>query len=158
MKHETILDISITFKTCWTCLHDVFGTKAHVQRPLWKLFIRISWRQLPAGKKDTNFPCKPPWKRYQCRILDSITSSGPWKTKKRKYLNIAISKIIELPLWQWIWRVQYFANFTNLSEIRKFCTRNATLIWLTVKPIYIIFRSLVRTIWTCVRIPSIILI
>ena len=59
MKHETILDISITFsKTCWTCVHDVFGSKAHVESPLWQLFIRISWfldASYPGEKQTPTF-------------------------------------------------------------------------------------------------------
>ena len=41
------------------------------------------------------------------------------KNEKRKHLNIAVSKITELILRMWFFRVQYFANFKNLSKKRK---------------------------------------
>ena len=112
----------------------------------------ISWRQLPAWKRDTNISCKPPWKRYQCRTLDSITSSRPCKTK-----NVNISTLQSVKLSNYLYGNEFEGcNILRISQIcpkfAKCCTRNVTSAQLTVKPIYILFRRLARTIQTCVRI------
>ena len=71
MKHETILDISITFsKTCWTCVHDVFGSKAHVESPLWQLFIRISWFL------DASYPGKRQTPTFYVNFYENPASAG----------------------------------------------------------------------------------
>ena len=87
MKQETIFDISIKFsKTRYTffcpflpfpkvpmknlllsCVHDVPKSKAHVQRPLWQLFIRVSWfldANYP-GKRQTSTQC-PLYQLFIC--------------------------------------------------------------------------------------------
>ena len=53
----------------------------------------VSWRQLPGEKTDINILCKPLWKRYQCRLLGSITSSQPWKIKN---VNISTLQSVKL--------------------------------------------------------------
>ena len=150
MKHETILDISITFsKTGYTffCpfllfpkvpVRNLFKLRTwHFQvKSTWSTssltiiypHFLISWRQFPGEKTDTNILCEPLWKRYQCRLLDSITSSQPWKTK-----NVYISTL------RWVKLLNYFygyefegCNISRISQIcpklAKFCTRNITLV------------------------------
>ena len=88
----------------------------------------ISRSQLPAGKTDTNISYKPPRKRYQCRILDSITSSQPWKTKT---VNISILQSVKLLNCIYGNELER-CNISRISQIyRKFpkvCTRNITLV------------------------------
>ena len=88
----------------------------------------ISLRQLPGGKTDTNISCKPPWKRFECRILDSITSSQSWKTK-----NINISTLQSVKLLNYLYGNEFEGcNISRISQIcpkfAKFCTRNVTLV------------------------------
>ena len=121
----------------------------------------IYGRQLPGEKTDTNILCKPLWKRYQCGLLDSITSSQPWKNK-----NVNISTLQSVKLLNYFYGNEFEGcnisrTSQNLSKKRisricpknaKFCTRNITSVYLTVKSIYTIFRRSVKTIETCVRI------
>ena len=93
------------------------------------------------GKDTTNILCKTLWKRYQCRLFDSITSSQPWKTK-----NVNISKLQSVKLLNYFYRNEFEGcNISLISQIclkfPKFCTRNITLVYLTVKPIYIILKN-----------------
>ena len=146
MKHETILDISITFKTCWTCLHDVFGTKAHVQRSLSKCLFAFLDASYPREKETPTFYVNLHENATSVGYLTQLLLLDPEKRK-----NVNISTLQSVKLLNYLYGNEFEGcNILRISQIcpkfAKFCTRNVTLIWLTVKPIYIIFRSLVRTI------------
>ena len=84
MKHKTILDIGITFsKTCWTCLHDVFGSKTHSTSSLTIIYSHffISWCQLPAGKTDTNISCNLHENATSVGYLTQLLLLNPEKRK-----------------------------------------------------------------------------
>ena len=101
----------------------------------------ISWRQLPGEKTDTNILCKPLWKRYQCSLFDSIISSQPWKTK-----NVNISTLPSVKLLNYFYRNEFegckiLLIWQICLKFTKFCARNITLVYLTVKRIYIILKN-----------------
>ena len=133
MKHETILDISITFsktgytffcpflpfpkvpvkhllKLCTWCFR-VKRTCSKSSLTIIYLHFLISWRQLPGEKTDTNILCKSLLKRYQCRLLDPSTSSQPWKTKKVNFSTLQSVKLMNYS--------NEFEKY-NISRISKF--------------------------------------
>ena len=133
----------------------MFPSQKLVQRPLWQLLLAFFDFLTPVtGEKiDNNILWKTLWKRYQCGLLDSITSSQPWKTK-----NANISTLQSVKLLNYFYGNEFEGcNISRISQIcpkfAKFCTHNVTLVYLTVIPIYnIIFKRLFRKIETCVRI------
>ena len=132
MKHETILDISITFsKTCWTCVHDVSESKSIVQRPLWQLFIRISSfldASCTGGKQAPKFHVNLHENATSLGYLTRLLLLNP---EKRKNVIILTSQSVKL--LSYLYGNEFeVGNISRISQIcpqfAKFCNRNVTLV------------------------------
>ena len=132
MKQEKIFDISITFwktrytffcpflpfpkvpvknllKLCTWCSRVKSTCSTSSLTIIYSRFL-VSWRQLPGEKTDINILCKPLWKRYQYRLLGSITSSQPWKIK-----NVNISTLQSVKLQNYFYGNEF--EGCNISRI-----------------------------------------
>ena len=132
MKHETILDISITFsKTCWTCVHDVSESKSIVQRPLWQLFIRISSfldASCTGGKQAPTFHVNLHENATSVGYLTRLLLLNP---EKRKNVIILTSQSVKLLSYRYGNEFEV-GNISRISQIcpqfAKFFNRNVTLV------------------------------
>ena len=128
MKHETILDISITFsKACWTCVHDVSESKSIVQRPLWQLFIRISSFLDASCKGEKQTPT------FHVNLHENATIVGLLLLNPEKMKNVIILTSQSVKLLSYLYGNEFEGrNISRISQIcpkfAKFCSRNVTLV------------------------------